>query len=52
MPLTVDEGSFYEKDNLTIFARCCQEMGIDPNDCVSVSMFERGNVAFAPLRDV
>ena len=38
-----DEGSFYEKDNLTIFARCCQEMGIDPNDCVSVSMFERGN---------
>lgn len=40
----LDKNSFYARDNLTIFAKCCQGMGIDANDCVSVSMFDRGDV--------
>ena len=40
----LDKNSFYARDNLTIFAKCCQSMGIDANDCVSVSMFDRGDV--------
>ena len=42
--LFLDKNSFFARDNLTIFARCCQSMGVDANDCVSVSMFDRGDV--------
>ncbi|KAM7453593.1 hypothetical protein BLSTO_05657 [Blastocystis sp. subtype 1] len=36
-----EKGSFFAKDNIAVFARACQNMGIDKNECLTVSMLER-----------
>ena len=40
----LEKGSFFAKDNIAVFARACQNMGIDKNECLTVSMLERKDV--------
>ena len=40
----VDIKKFLAYDNINIFARACQELGISSNDCISPNMFESNQV--------
>ena len=42
--MDLEKTSFYAKDNIAIFSRACQEMGINKNDCLNPIMFENGDV--------
>lgn len=39
----VAKGSFLGRDNIQIFSRSCQKMGIQANDCITPSMFDDNN---------
>ena len=40
MVLVLEKGDFYGRDNIFIFSKACQELGIRHEDCISSYMFD------------
>ena len=38
--IIVAKGSFYGRDNIIIFSKACQQLGIHNDDCISPNMFD------------
>lgn len=38
--IIVAKGSFYGRDNIIIFSKACQQLGIQNDDCISPNMFD------------
>ena len=52
LQLHIDISKFLAFDNINIFARACQELGIPANDCISPNMFEQNQVVLSISSDL